>query len=382
MDNPEDLVRTVEGQVERLKVIFNEATSALTDDVSEVSQFCVSLECCLRHHQREKLSFWGDRRDYWNYLSEGVGRMKTLETIVKRVQTLAHLATSQGRGRGLIRECLEQHMLGDLVQTAASNLKRTKEWYHPTSVLLSPAHSQRLISALYDLTDVDFDLPSEGVDLDETWPSFVLKSFQGSDGRRSLFMSPAGSKDAIAASSAATSSSRGVTLERGIEEEASEIYVKQEIPFSISLVSSLLDDIRCNLVGQSETIGGHTHLCPGLEVTKLDDVTSCLTVLRDYITAWSCDVTKNSHSLREEVRQARVQMADMEMQLQETMKESEGVENSLLNQLQDTRDDLQLCSNQIQELLDDNVTLKSSLSRGRAKVSHASGCHTLHTSPY
>ena len=40
------------GQVERLKVIFNEATSALTDDVSEVSQFCVSLECCLRHHQR------------------------------------------------------------------------------------------------------------------------------------------------------------------------------------------------------------------------------------------------------------------------------------------------------------------------------------------
>jgi hypothetical protein len=147
-------------------------------------------------------------------------------------------------------------------------------------------------------------------------------------------MSPAGSKDAIAASSAATSSSRGVTLERGIEEEASEIYVKQEIPFSISLVSSLLDDIRCNLVGQSETIGGHTHLCPDLEVTKLDDVTSCLTVLRDYITAWSCDVTKNSHSLQEEVRQARVQMADMEMQLQETMKESEGVENSLLNQLQ------------------------------------------------
>ena len=127
---------------------------------------------------------------------------------------------------------------------------------------------------------------------------------------------------------------QGVTLERGIEEEASEIYVKQEIPFSISLVSSLLDDIRCNLVGQSETIGGHTHLCPDLEVTKLDDVTSCLTVLRDYITAWSCDVTKNSHSLREEVRQARVQMADMEMQLQETMKESEGVENSLLNQLQ------------------------------------------------
>ena len=49
-----------------------------------------------------------------------------------------------------------------------------REWYHSTSVLLSPAHSQRLISALYDLSAVDFDLPAEGVDLDETWPSFVL----------------------------------------------------------------------------------------------------------------------------------------------------------------------------------------------------------------
>ena len=125
-----------------------------------------------------------------------------------------------------------------------------------------------------------------------------------------------------------------MVLERGVEEEASEIYVRQEIPFSIELVSNLLDDIRCNLVGQSETIGGHTHLCPELEVVKLDDITSCLTILRDYITAWSHDVTKNSHTLQEDVRRAKVQLADVGMQLQDTMRESEGVETSLLNQLQ------------------------------------------------
>ena len=119
-----------------------------------------------------------------------------------------------------------------------------------------------------------------------------------------------------------------------MEEEASEVYVKQDIPFSISLVSNLLDDIRCDLVGQSETIGGHTHLCPDLKVTKLDDITSCLTILRDYITAWSHDVTKNNRTLHEEVRQARVQSADVELQLQETVNESEGVETSLLTQLQ------------------------------------------------
>ena len=119
-----------------------------------------------------------------------------------------------------------------------------------------------------------------------------------------------------------------------MEEEASEIYVKQEIPFSIELVGSLLDDIRCNLVGQSETIGGQTHLCPDLEVVKLDDITSCLTVLRDYITTWSRDITKNSHVLQEEVRKAKVRLADVELQLDETVKESEGVESGLLNQLQ------------------------------------------------
>ena len=98
-----------------------------------------------------------------------------------------------------------------------------REWYHPTSVLLSPAHSQRLIITLYDLSEVDFDLPSDGIDLNETWPSFVLlvlspffslilihvcacvcvcvrKSFQSGDARRSLFRSPAASKEAIAAS--------------------------------------------------------------------------------------------------------------------------------------------------------------------------------------
>lgn len=119
-----------------------------------------------------------------------------------------------------------------------------------------------------------------------------------------------------------------------MEEEASEIYIRQEIPFSIELVSNLLDDIRCNLVGQSETIGGQTHLCPELQVAELDDITSCLTVLRDYITTWSRDVTKNSHMLQEEARVAKLRLADIELQLQETMQESEGVESSLLSQLQ------------------------------------------------
>jgi len=122
----------------------------------------------------ERVSFWGERRDYWSYLNEGVGGMRTLGNITKRVQALPQLTTGQGRGRALIRECLSEHLLADCVQNSISNTKRTKEWYHSGAILLSAPLSQRVISALYDLSDVDFDLPVEGIDLDEMWPSFVL----------------------------------------------------------------------------------------------------------------------------------------------------------------------------------------------------------------
>lgn len=36
----------------------------------------------------EKVSFWGERRDYWSYLNEGVGGMRTLGSITKQVQAL------------------------------------------------------------------------------------------------------------------------------------------------------------------------------------------------------------------------------------------------------------------------------------------------------
>ena len=48
-----------------------------------------------------------------------------------------------------------------------------RDWYFSGAVLLTPVLSQRLISALYDLSDIDFTLPVGGLDLDETWPSFV-----------------------------------------------------------------------------------------------------------------------------------------------------------------------------------------------------------------
>lgn len=49
---------------------------------------CGDVILCVIEH----VSFWGDRRDYWHYLSTGVGGMKQLDDIVKKVQSLAHVS--------------------------------------------------------------------------------------------------------------------------------------------------------------------------------------------------------------------------------------------------------------------------------------------------
>lgn len=48
------------GAVERLKVIFSETKSPLTDNVSEVTQFCITLEGVLRHQQKGELPWQHD----------------------------------------------------------------------------------------------------------------------------------------------------------------------------------------------------------------------------------------------------------------------------------------------------------------------------------
>ena len=160
------------GLVERLKVVSAELGQALTDDFSEVTQFCRTLEAILRHLQKgrgctgvracvtvhvracvrvctcvgmcvyttfvcsififavsvfectflcppipplpslppsppslplpplpppDKVSFWGERRDYWHYLSEEVGGVKSLGGITKQVQAIPQVIREGGR---------------------------------------------------------------------------------------------------------------------------------------------------------------------------------------------------------------------------------------------------------------------------------------------
>ena len=121
-------------------------------------------------------------------------------------------------------------------------------------------------------------------------------------------------------------------LERAVEEQPTEIFVKHEIPFDLELVGTLLEEIRGSLVGGSTPTQQRS--LPELRVTKMDDITSCLAVLRDYVASVSCNFAGKRDAFQLELKHSREQITDLELQLQETILESESSEGGLLTQLQ------------------------------------------------
>ena len=98
-----------------------------------------------------------------------------------------------------------------------------------------------------------------------------------------------------------------------MEEEATEIFIRHEIPFNLELVGSLLSDIRDSLLASPRHTpqGDHAFLqphkpLPQLQVTKMDDLTSCLDLLKDYIISWSHDLSKRGDKLMQENKSLRV----------------------------------------------------------------------------
>lgn len=103
-------------------------------------------------------------------------------------------------------------------------------------------------------------------------------------------------------------------METAIEEKPSEIFVKQEIPFDIKVVSKLFSELRGILTDEFE---GYTKesVLPEISVTKLDDITSGLSLLREYIVTMSEDITDNTHKSHEVIKQLRHEVNDLRKQL-------------------------------------------------------------------
>ncbi|XP_005104668.1 FYVE and coiled-coil domain-containing protein 1 [Aplysia californica] len=163
----------------QLKSEFFEHHQPITDDSVVLQRFCAKFEHLLQIGMRERTSIMGRRKDYWDYFCQCLGSARGSNDGIKYVKSLGENKTSLGRGRAFIRFCLVHQRLADTLQQCAVHDK-TKDWFLPSSALMSPKDSQSLISSLYDLNSLHFDLAPRGYDLDTSWPSFANKSGSGS----------------------------------------------------------------------------------------------------------------------------------------------------------------------------------------------------------
>ena len=130
-------------------------------------------------------------------------------------------------------------------------------------------------------------------------------------------------------------------------------------------MSSLLEEIRTLLVDEFE---GYSHLSnlPTLKVKHLDDITSGLSLLKDYVSTMSNDVTKNNDKRKRLIHQLKNQVAEMETKLK---MESEKQEK-LQEELESKEDELVSSSLQLQVIKEEKNKLWSQVLEQREEVLH------------
>ncbi|CAG5861567.1 unnamed protein product [Menidia menidia] len=148
----------------------------VTDDSTNLHKFSYKLEYLLQFDQKEKTTFLGTKKGYWDYFSDCLAKMKGANDGIRFVKCITELKTSLGKGRAFIRYSLVHQRLADTLQQCLMNQKVTSDWYYARSPFLQPQLSADIINHLYELNDVQFDVASRGHDLDASWPTFARRT--------------------------------------------------------------------------------------------------------------------------------------------------------------------------------------------------------------
>ncbi|KPP58030.1 hypothetical protein Z043_124187, partial [Scleropages formosus] len=123
--------------------------------------------------QKEKKTLLGTRKDYWDYFCDCLAKIKGANDGIRYVKSIPVLKTSLGKGRAFIRYSLVHQRLADTLQQCLMNERVTSEWYYARSPFLKSHLNVDIISHLYELNEVQFDVASMGYDLDSAWPTFA-----------------------------------------------------------------------------------------------------------------------------------------------------------------------------------------------------------------
>ncbi|XP_066528587.1 FYVE and coiled-coil domain-containing protein 1 [Hoplias malabaricus] len=170
------IIRDLHDAVSEITKEYKENGEPITDDSSNLHKFSYKLEYLLQFDLKDKTTFLGTKKDYWDYFIDCLAKIKGANDGIRFVKSITELKTSLGKGRAFIRYSLVHQRLADTLQQCLMSERTTSDWYFSRSPFLKPHLSVDIISYLYELNEVQFDLASRGHDLDSAWPTFARRT--------------------------------------------------------------------------------------------------------------------------------------------------------------------------------------------------------------
>ncbi|XP_058266430.1 FYVE and coiled-coil domain-containing protein 1 isoform X2 [Hemibagrus wyckioides] len=170
------IIRDLHDAVSELTKEYKESGEPITDDSNNLHKFSYKLEYLLQFDQKDKTTLLGTKKDYWDYFSDCLAKIKGANDGIRFVKSISELKTSLGKGRAFIRYSLVHQRLADTLQQCFMNQRVTSDWYYSRSPFLKPHLNADIINSLYELNEVQFDVASRGHDLDSAWPTFARRT--------------------------------------------------------------------------------------------------------------------------------------------------------------------------------------------------------------
>uniref|UniRef100_A0A3Q3R692 FYVE-type domain-containing protein n=1 Tax=Monopterus albus TaxID=43700 RepID=A0A3Q3R692_MONAL len=184
------IIRDLHEAVTELAKEYRESGEPITDDSTNLQKFSYKLEYLLQFDQKEKTTFLGTKKDYWDYFNDCLAKIKGANDGIRFVKSITELKTSLGKGRAFIRYSLVHQRLADTLQQCLMNQRVTSDWYYARSPFLKSLLSVDIINHLYELNEVQFDVASRGHDLDASWPTFARRTLGSANSPGHLWKPP------------------------------------------------------------------------------------------------------------------------------------------------------------------------------------------------
>ncbi|XP_059708815.1 RUN and FYVE domain-containing protein 4 isoform X3 [Haemorhous mexicanus] len=131
------VIKDLQKTVVELKCSYQEQNLPVTDGSRELHSLCAQLEFLLQFDLKEKRSFFGQRKDYWDFLCQGLARCRQEHEGIHFVTSLDKLKTPVGRGRAFLRYCLVHRQLAESLQLCLLDPESLWPLVRPSPVIRS-----------------------------------------------------------------------------------------------------------------------------------------------------------------------------------------------------------------------------------------------------